>query len=173
MKANIRFTALTLAASLALAGCDSAKEELGLTRSSPDEFAVLKQAPLAMPPDFTLRPPAPGMPRPQEMSMTDQAKSTVLGANAPAAAAAPTQGENALLNQAGAISNPEIRRTVDIEAAQTAEKNQPVVKKLLSIGSDQLPPAKVVDPAAESERIKKNTAEGKPVTEGETPSIEE
>lgn len=172
MNTKTRFTFLIVAASLALAGCSKAKEELGLTRSSPDEFAVLKRAPLSMPPDFTLRPPAPGMPRPQEASMTDQAKSTVLGNNAPMAAAAPTKSENALLNQAGAISNPEIRRTIDIEAAKTAEKDQPVVKKLFG-GKDQLPPAKVVDPAAESERLKKNAEEGKPLTEGETPSIED
>ena len=45
---------------LALSGCSDAKEQLGLTRSAPDEFAVVKRAPLAMPPDYTLRPPRPG-----------------------------------------------------------------------------------------------------------------
>ena len=32
----------------------------------PDEFAVESRAPLTVPPDFDLRPPEPGAPRPQE-----------------------------------------------------------------------------------------------------------
>ena len=32
----------------------------GLTKKSPDEFAVTTKAPLVIPPDFNLRPPMPG-----------------------------------------------------------------------------------------------------------------
>ena len=42
---------LALAAALTLSACAGAKEELGLTRSAPDEFAVVKRAPLEMPPE--------------------------------------------------------------------------------------------------------------------------
>ena len=35
-----------------------------LNRDRPDEFAVQRQAPLVVPPDFNLEPPAPGAPRP-------------------------------------------------------------------------------------------------------------
>ncbi|WP_343521168.1 DUF3035 domain-containing protein [Sphingomonas sp.] len=35
-------------------------------RKRPDEFAVARQAPLVIPPDFALRPPQPGAPRPQD-----------------------------------------------------------------------------------------------------------
>ena len=45
---------------LALAACDSLREEAGLTKQSPDEFAVTTKAPLVVPPDFNLRPPSPG-----------------------------------------------------------------------------------------------------------------
>ena len=37
-----------------------------LNRNRPDEFAVARQAPLVIPPDFALRPPQPGAPRPQD-----------------------------------------------------------------------------------------------------------
>ncbi|MCW4462807.1 DUF3035 domain-containing protein [Sphingomonas sp. BT-65] len=37
-----------------------------LNRKRPDEFAVARQAPLVIPPDFALRPPQPGAPRPQD-----------------------------------------------------------------------------------------------------------
>ncbi len=45
---------------LALAGCGSLREAAGLTKRSPDEFAVTTKAPLVIPPDFNLRPPLPG-----------------------------------------------------------------------------------------------------------------
>lgn len=172
-----KFIIATLAVT-ALSGCGDAKEQLGLTRSAPDEFAVVKRAPLEMPPEFSLRPPEPGAPRPQELSTVDQAATTVLGPEQAARKKAKsgqglTTGESALITEANVRYNPDIRQIVDEEAANTAKKDQPVVKKLLDLGSDQLPPATVVDPTAEAARIKKNAAEGKSVTEGKTPVIEE
>ena len=61
-------------AALSLAGCDSFKRTVGIERTSPDEFAVESRAPLTIPPDFDLRPPQPGAPRPQEPSAADKAK---------------------------------------------------------------------------------------------------
>jgi len=37
---------LCLIALLGLAGCEGTKKQLGLTRSAPDEFSVVKRAPL-------------------------------------------------------------------------------------------------------------------------------
>ncbi|WP_373487986.1 DUF3035 domain-containing protein, partial [Blastomonas sp.] len=37
-------------------------------RDRPDEFAVSRQAPLVIPPDFSLVPPSPGAARPQSTS---------------------------------------------------------------------------------------------------------
>lgn len=49
-----------LAIALLLGACSG-----GLfNRGAPDEFAVSRQAPLIVPPDFNLVPPAPGTPRP-------------------------------------------------------------------------------------------------------------
>ena len=42
-------------------------------RDRPDEFAVQRQAPLVIPPDFELVPPAPGAPRPAEGTAAQQA----------------------------------------------------------------------------------------------------
>jgi hypothetical protein len=67
-------------ASLLLAGCGSS----GLfNRDRPDEFAVQRQAPLVVPPDFSLTPPQPGAPRPAEQSAQDQAQEALFGAPAP------------------------------------------------------------------------------------------
>lgn len=172
MMRKILFSIAVLTATT-LGACENAKEELGLTRSAPDEFAVVKRAPLEMPPEFSLRPPEPGAPRPQEMKTDDQARSAVLGASPASQDTGITRGEAALLNTLQASSDPDIRGTVDREAANAKDKDQPVVKKILNIGKDQQPPAKIVDPKAEAERLKQNAASGKPVTEGATPAIED
>jgi hypothetical protein len=156
---------------LAVSGCSGAREQLGLTRTSPDEFAVVRRAPLEIPPEFSLRPPAPGAARPQETATIDEAANAVLG-SAPRGANI-TSGEEALMMDAGVRYNPDIRAILDQDLANTAERDQPVAKRLLNIGKKQLPPATIVDANAEAERIRKNAEEGKAVTDGETPTIKD
>ena len=57
-------SALTAVAAIGLAGCQSTQKALGMSKVVPDEFRVVSKAPLAVPPDYALRPPAPGEPRP-------------------------------------------------------------------------------------------------------------
>lgn len=166
---------LFAAALLLLAACSDTKERLGLTRSLPDEFAVVKRAPLALPPDYNLRPPQPGAPRPQEPAADALAREVVLG-DAAAQVSADidnlSKGEYLLLEQAGATTvDAEIRRRVDAETAAQGDYQKPVAQKLLGIGGDDAPPATVVNAKKEAERLKKNQQEGKPVTEGDTPSV--
>ena len=52
----------------------------GLTRDAPDEYTVTTRAPLSMPPDYNLRPPRPGSPRPQEQSERQQAQEALVPA---------------------------------------------------------------------------------------------
>ena len=47
---------------LVAAGCSGLRDAAGLTKKSPDEFAVTTKAPLVVPPNFNLRPPSPGAP---------------------------------------------------------------------------------------------------------------
>lgn len=170
-----RIVLMSACAAFSLTACDTAKQELGLNRSSPDEFAVIKRAPLEMPPDYNLRPPQPGAPRPQEQAISEQARNAVLGDMAPSVKKGDgfTKGEAALLQNANATYNPDIRTIVNEEATRTERKNEPVAKKLLNIGKDTIPPATVVDPSAEAARLKRNAEEGKPVTDGKTPTIDD
>lgn len=160
---------------LGLAACSNAKEQLGLNKKSPDEFAVVKRAPLAMPPDYSLRPPMPGAPRPQEQSPELQAKEAVFGQVDPVKTATLTSGENVFLQEAsGGHIDPQIRAKVDSETALDVNKNKPVVKKLLNLtGAAEDEPGIIVDAPKEAQRIQKNLEAGKSVTEGETPSVEE
>ena len=62
---------------LALSACEGVREQFGMTKQSPDEFRVVARAPLSLPPDFTLRPPEPGLARPQEGTATQQARKAI------------------------------------------------------------------------------------------------
>ena len=179
MTRRLTFTALgAIAAILTLSGCEKTKEQFDFSKKPPDEFAVVKREPLEMPPDFSLRPPTPGAARPQEQATDAQARAAVLGdtslAQKPRVDAA-SDGESVLLQQAGAgYADPNIRSKVDKETAELAEEDMPGIDQLKKmIGKDVEAPAMVVDPTAEAERIKTNKDTGKPISEGETPKIEE
>jgi hypothetical protein len=62
---------------LLVSGCTDFRRAVGMDRSMPDEFAVESRAPLTIPPDFDLRPPQPGAPRPQEASPADKARKVI------------------------------------------------------------------------------------------------
>lgn len=75
-----RFPLLAVAClglSLVLSGCGEFRQAIGMDRSGPDEFAVESRAPLTIPPDFDLRPPQPGAPRPQEKTAAEKARSVI------------------------------------------------------------------------------------------------
>ena len=68
------------AAALLLAGCASGGI---LGRDRPDEFAVTRNAPLVIPPDFALTPPKPGEPTPSATDARSQALEALFGGPAP------------------------------------------------------------------------------------------
>ena len=77
MSSNRRFLpglVAGLAGVALLSGCSEFRHAIGMDPSSPDEFAVELRAPLTIPPDFDLRPPQPGAPRPQEKSSDQLAR---------------------------------------------------------------------------------------------------
>jgi hypothetical protein len=181
---------LLFGAALVLSACgDSTKRALGLSRTSPDEFAVLKRAPLSQPPDFTLRPPRPGAERPGVASPREQAREAVFRgeeaertspsprADGPAVEAAPqgevnrlSAGESAFLSRAGADTiAPDIRSQVDRDYAVLREVDSNFVQRLLDYQGDI---DDVLDAPAEARRLRENEALGRPTTEGDTPLIE-
>lgn len=85
-------------------------------RQRPDEFAVQRQAPLVVPPDFALVPPAPGAPRPTDQSTAAQAQGALFGP------AAPRSGVETSVNQLSGQAAPSIRSTVGDPATQTVAK---------------------------------------------------
>ena len=171
---------------LGLAGCQSTKEMLGLTKRSPDEFQVVSRAPLSMPPDFSLRPPTPGAPRPQEGTVQEQAQGIVTGhatdrnlqpdqipsVGEGEQTTAESAGESAFLQSAGMSGvDPNIRKLVDQETAADEESSKSVLDDLIFWRQPE-PYGTVVDPQAEQKRLQQNQALGQPVDTGNTPIIE-
>jgi hypothetical protein len=120
------FTRVLIAASLlgtaGLGGCQSASHALGLAKVTPDEFRVVTKAPLILPPDFALRPPAPGEPRPQELQPESAARTALLGQRS---AEVRSDGEKLLVTRAGGDkADPLIRYVVDDEFGGLAHKDR-------------------------------------------------
>ena len=187
---------IALIASALLAGCGGGvRETLGLKRSAPDEFRVVSRPPLSVPPEFSLRPPAPGEEGPAQASTRDQAAALVLGednvqqtleqkqaAQGTAETAVPvvtahplaTTGDSKFLSNAGAEqASPDIRSVIHQETTAAAiekEDSSSLWDGWLTSKEAKEP---MVDAKGEAERIRANKDEGKPVTEGETPEVKE
>lgn len=168
---NPRTVAFSLVA-VSLAGCsgDELSRSFGITRDTPDEFTVTTRAPLSMPPDFSLRPPVPGAPRPQEQSASESAQAAL----APTAAIRPdsraTPGEAALVAAAGRAAPRDIRTKVARDAA--TDSGGPSVTDRLMFWRAPPKPGVIVDPAREAARLRENAALGQDAQAGDTPIIQ-
>lgn len=165
--------AIMLVAALALTGCDRTRRALGLNKTVPDEFAVATPAPLAIPPDFNLRPPAPGSERTEEATPAEQGRAVLLGR----ARLLDYQkrgfsgGETAMLGLAGADTVlPDIRSTLNKEVSTFAPEDRAFTDRLL-FWREQGSSGAVLDPSAEMKRLGQNASEGKKPNEGGSPVI--
>ena len=142
-----------IAAAAAATGCASVNRAVGNARSAPDEFRVVTQAPLTLPPDYSLRPPRPGEQRPQELEPSDNARAALFGQEiAPGA----SQGERALVAGAGAEAvDPGIRDTIDFESQGVVRRNEDFVNRVLAFGNGA-PEAAPLNPEQEAERLQRD-----------------
>jgi hypothetical protein len=178
-----------------LAGCqgNDVRNALGLEREAPDEFVVYSRPPLSLPPEFELRPPRPGEPPRLREDAREQARETVLGATkeptglkpmSPTAIEEPvvetavspvittnpkTTAESRFLDSTGARNaDPEIREKLQQSDPRDTQDAQTLFEKIVRAKeSDPL-----VDPTKEVERLRTNRQQGKPVTEGDVPTID-
>jgi len=122
MRFNRALMATCLVGAVGLAGCQSASRALGMSKVTPDEFRVVTKAPLILPPDYSLRPPAPGEPRPQELQPESAARTALLGQRE---GEVRSSGEKLLASKAGADkADPLIRFVVDDEFGSVAHKDR-------------------------------------------------
>jgi hypothetical protein len=147
-----------------LSGCASVAKSVGLAKVTPDEFRVVTKAPLTLPPDFALRPPEPGEPRPQELQPESAARQALEGQRE---AEVRSDGEKLFVAKAGADrADPLVRYVVDDEFGNLAHKDkgfadwvmfwkkgQPSAPTGLGDPNESRP----IDPAVEEQRVKNLT----------------
>lgn len=156
-----------------LAGCSNVKQTMGVGRHSPDEFTVVKRAPLTLPPEYTLRPPGEAA-APTASQPLHQARTVLLGERVSPEAEV-GGGEVVLLQKAGAQeANPEVRRLIDRENGIIAIENRTVAERLIfwKDSEPKLPTPSIVDAPAETERLRQNAQQGLPANAGDVPVIE-
>lgn len=131
-----------LAACATASGCQQFSQAIGAEKIAPDEFRVVTQAPLSVPPDFGLRPPRPGEPQATEREAA--ARTSVFGTDRGTNA---SPAERLLVARAGAEAvDPNIRSRVDFEGGSIVRKNEAFADRVLASGTPN-------DPAAESTRL--------------------
>lgn len=116
------------AAMLSVTACASAPRDPGINDSQQDEFRVVTMAPLTVPPDYGLRPPAQGQALPAEVEVErvqTTAFGTTIGQNASA-------GERALISAANANAvSPVIRAQLDYEEAGIIRRSPSLADRVL------------------------------------------
>ncbi len=145
-----------LAAATAASGCASMQRSLGAVRTAPDEFRVVTQAPLTLPPDYSLRPPRPGETRPEELQPSQDARAALFGQEIARDA---SQGERTLVANAGAEAvDPNIRDTIDYEGQGVVRRNEDFVNRILAFGGSGAAPSAPLNAQDEAERLENDEA---------------
>lgn len=113
------FFAFAIGSALATTACSS--NNSGERSGTPNEFRIIKKAPLTVPPEYSLRPPAIGTTRPAELSAEREDRTLNFGEQIGVNASA---SEQILVAKAGAISvSPIIREAIDYDEAGILRKN--------------------------------------------------
>lgn len=164
MHKPIALLAAVAAAAASASGCASVRQAVGAEKVAPDEFRVVTRAPLVLPPDYGLRPPRPGEPRPQERTATDEARNALFGQDLGVNA---TMGERQLVARAGAETAPaDIRETVDFEGANIVHRNSTLADRVVEFQGTQ------ADGAGVDERREAELESARRVTGGAAVTIE-
>jgi len=178
MKTSAAFASILISV-IALTGCEETKRVFSQSKEAPDEFAVYRRAPLTLPPDSDLRPPTPGVSRPQVVNPRDQARAA-LGVSAKKTDKVDLSkseditrlsiGERALLALTGANkANPQIRKLVEEKTADLYENNETFTDKMVFWRSKNKGVA--LDPEKELKRIREAQSLGKPLNSNDIPSV--
>ncbi len=139
----------------ALSACEgTVQEKLGLSRPVPDEFQVVRRAPLVLPPDFNLRPPKPGAKSARQD--TSLAAREILTGRTSRRPAGVTPGERALLQAVKVKAEPDIRRKLLEEEGTLVDLDRSRFLFVLDFQKKQLEPkGHPIDPQKEAERLQK------------------
>ena len=160
-------TGLMLGAAAILGACSgTVQESLGLGKRSPDEFQVVRRAPLVLPPDYSLRPPAPGQPGPVNQDTATQAEEILTGQPRVPTETAQSQGELALLSRSQVQAEPGIRQILASEDPELINLDESRFLFILDFQRRAMQEQpNVLDPVAEQRRLQAAAADGGVITQ--------
>lgn len=158
MRSHVVISVAAIALFGASACTSGVRQALGAERSAPDEFRVVTIAPLVVPPEYNLRPPQPGQPRPEDLFPETRSIGTGLSENA-------SRGEVLLARSARANeANPNVRALIDGETAGVVRKNEGFANRILfwrgrgeTPDTDRIAP---ITPEEEAQRIEEVAGQG-------------
>jgi len=138
---------------------NSMKRNLGLVREVPDEFKVISQPDLSIPPEFDLVPPA----YPIDAYDFNTPPKTSEGA-----VSVLSDSDMDLIKSLN-LPTKELNIRTEIYNGQKHEDytNNGIVNSVKNIGKKSDSATEVINPVEENKRIQKNLKENKPITEGE------
>lgn len=130
MKSKALALAGVAIAALSVTGCSTIGKAAGVSKKTPDEFNVVTKAPLVVPPEYGLRPPATGAELPTELDPGVRGRTILFGQDLGQTASA---GEKALVAAAGATAaDADIRTRVDFADAAIIRKNNSIVDQVMN-----------------------------------------
>ncbi len=140
------------------AACSSSGN--GQRAGVPDEFRVVKKAPLTVPPEYSLRPPEVGVVRPPELSAERIDQVSAFGSDIGQDA---SEVERMLIARAGAIAvSPSIRQLIDYDEAGLLRKRGAFTDKVTGYtGSEEEREAAATDNATGGEEVRIERGNGR------------
>ena len=150
---------LMAVAAFALSGCAQIRGAAGEDKDSPDEFAVVTKAPLVIPPDFNLKPPAPGTAPTNQIEPTQSAQNALFNADQATVAstlpATMSPGERYFLAAAGVQNaDPAIRQQLASDARGMRAADDSFANDVLFWkGPSPMPGSTPLDADAEARRV--------------------
>ncbi|MCB2054285.1 MAG: DUF3035 domain-containing protein [Geminicoccaceae bacterium] len=164
-----------LASALLLAGCSgTVQEKLGMGARAPDEFQVVRRAPLVMPPDYRLRPPGEiqgsarrTVAQDAKAIVTGNGAATIGNVNAAGASIRPSAAERALLAAVPVEAQSGIREQLLEENTALTQLDESSFLYVLGWQRDAMTYTDpVIDPKAEAEQLRQGGgAAGRVTTE--------
>ena len=181
MKAQSFKNVFAIILPILLIGCSSARDIVGLSKQSPDEFEVVTRPPLSLPPDYGLRIPIPNISKTQDKSVRGRADELIIarGSFSPRQKLLGRDGlgtispaEDAILGRAQARSSDDsIRAKLSSDNKTISGTDKKLIDKIIFWQGAEKPGA-ILDPEKESKRINDLKSDGKTIANGDVPVIE-
>ena len=149
---------------LLLSACTKIRDSAGVTRKSIDEFQVIENPPLVIPPDFNLEPPDQLKEKNIDEVEKELAKEILFGINE----------SNNVNNNEVSTMNQILKKTdaLEVDSSIREEIDQEFAREIKTKGifnvewEDEI---EVLDAVKESERIRNKNFEGESIADGEVP----